>query len=68
MKFSVKNTRDNVEEVVTEGIGLKNVKRQLDLIYGNNYSLNICPSPAIFTVELLVQDLGHKSSGWQIPN
>lgn len=57
LQFKIKNTRDSSDSdpaVLREGIGLKNVKRQLDLVYGQNYSLNISPDQNIFSVELLI--------------
>jgi two-component system LytT family sensor kinase len=36
----------------TSGIGLKNVKRRLDLIYGENYNLNIDESSGKFIINL----------------
>ncbi|MFT3680663.1 MAG: histidine kinase [Ferruginibacter sp.] len=36
------------------GIGLSNVKKRLDLLYSNNYSLNIKSSENVYTVQLQV--------------
>lgn len=36
------------------GIGLKNIKRRLDLIYPNNYSLDVSSSEEIFSVTLSI--------------
>lgn len=54
LKFSVKNTRDEDETIISQGIGLKNVKRQLELIYGKHYTLEIVPEPTIFSIELKI--------------
>lgn len=62
LKYTIKNTIDGAEPVVSDGIGLKNVKRQLELIYGNNYSLEIIPETETFTVELSIGDLEIKRS------
>ena len=55
LRFRVENSREEEEEVLREGIGLKNVKRQLELIYGKDHSLKIDPASDKFTVELLIQ-------------
>ncbi len=38
----------------SNGIGNNNVKRRLDLLYGENYKLNIIKEKTIFKVELLI--------------
>ena len=55
LHFQVMNSHDNETEHNFEGIGLKNVKRQLDLIYGNNYTLHIQPATATFSINLMIQ-------------
>ncbi len=62
LQFNVTNTRSEETEVVAEGIGLKNIKRQLDLIYGKNYTLNVTPSPTIFSIDLLIYLHQHERS------
>ncbi|MEM6698380.1 MAG: histidine kinase, partial [Bacteroidota bacterium] len=52
LEFSVVNTRDSNEELVEKGTGLKNVSRQLELIYGENATLEIHPKTDQFTVNL----------------
>lgn len=55
LSFKIKNTREYTTEQVEpprEGIGLKNVKRQLDLVYGSDYALKILPEPDMYSVEL----------------
>ena len=53
--FSVDNTKEN-GAVTTEkpggGIGLKNVKRRLELLYPNQHELNITDDPDWFRVKL----------------
>jgi LytS/YehU family sensor histidine kinase len=46
------NTQASTEEPV--GIGLINVRRRLDLLYGNNYKLKIMPAEETFTVSLVL--------------
>jgi sensor histidine kinase YesM len=36
------------------GVGLVNVRKRLDLLYGLNYSLHIDDTPDIFIVELVI--------------
>lgn len=55
LTFRIENNYDPEEAVETEGIGLKNVKRQLDLIYGKKYSLNIQPGEDTFLVDLSIK-------------
>lgn len=56
LTFTIKNSRDSSEEAVIEdGIGLKNVKRQLDLVYGAAYSLDVKAEEGAFSVVLLIQ-------------
>lgn len=52
-KFSVVNTIDvTVPASESGGIGLKNVKRRLELLYGDVYSLNIQKTSETFSVTL----------------
>lgn len=39
------------------GIGLTNVKRRLDLLYGDNYSLHISDNDKIYSVKLIIPSL-----------
>ena len=54
MYFSIKNTADQGDEALKEGIGLSNARRQLALIYRDKYRLEIKPEKALFEVELWV--------------
>lgn len=52
-RFNVMNTKDNVQKTSeTGGIGLKNVKRRLELSYKDKYLLDIQDTPEHFTVNL----------------
>ena len=51
--FQVSNSCDEAA-VLSEGIGLQNVKRQLELIYDQDHSLNIQPEKDAFCVTLKI--------------
>lgn len=54
--FSVKNSVDaQAPESNTSGIGLKNVRRRLDLLYENKYKLDIHKNGSTFLVELQIE-------------
>jgi LytS/YehU family sensor histidine kinase len=57
INFSVYNTRwnDRNQPVGTNGIGLKNIQRQLELIYPNNHSINISEQESSYFVELKIK-------------
>jgi len=56
LNFFVKNNKPKTieedREGYTEGIGLKNVKRRLDLLYDKNYTLDILEEDQTFTINL----------------
>jgi len=58
LHFVVKNSQGDKaidkKESYTEGIGLTNVKRRLDLIYQKNYSLSIKNEKEFFEVDLYI--------------
>lgn len=58
LHFTVKNSQAKLDkdkkESYTEGIGLKNVTRRLDLIYQKNYSLNIKDEADHFEIDLYI--------------
>ena len=51
-QFKISNTKLDEEHTIKEGIGLNNVKRQLELIYKNKYELSIESGPENFIVNL----------------
>lgn len=55
MLFDVTNTKSNHAVIDTEGIGLKNVKRRLELLYENKYDLQINNEPELYAVHLKLQ-------------
>ena len=52
--FTVENSRHPSSASKKAGIGLENVKKRLELIYGENYSLNIDSSPKTYRAELII--------------
>ncbi len=53
--FTVSNTYIVSEDITeNEGIGIKNIKRRLDLLYGKNYTLDIFTRDDQFIVELKI--------------
>jgi len=46
-----------LNDAYKEGIGLSNIKRQLDLIYQDNHELRIADEEKTFTVNLLLKPL-----------
>jgi sensor histidine kinase YesM len=66
LNFKVENNKPEHETIdetgYTEGIGLKNVRRRLDLIYGDNYKLKVRNEEGVFAVELQVKLDGRNES------
>lgn len=65
-KLMIKNSRnpnDTQQETYTQGIGLSNVRKRLDLIYPNAYQLDINPKENTFevTLELKLNDASNKN-------
>jgi len=58
LTFKVINSKEN-EEFNKNGIGLKNIKRQLELIYGKHHWLEIKNSPQLFEVHLTINNAAH---------
>lgn len=55
LRYIINNARDEEDDPEpSAGIGLNNVKRQLDLVYGNRYSLDIQSEPSIFSIALTI--------------
>jgi len=58
LHFNVNNSQGKIKqdkkESYTEGIGLSNVKRRLDLIYLKNYSLKIMDEEDYFEIDLYI--------------
>ncbi len=56
IKFKVSNTKPDTASLKTSetGIGLKNLRRQLDLVYPNMHQLQISETKSQFTVTLII--------------
>ena len=54
MKFSISNFNNSYQKDDVGGIGLQNVKKRLDLIYGEKYKLDIDKTEERFNVNLLL--------------
>ena len=57
LNFLLINSKPATSELTTQngGIGLKNVKKRLQLLYPGAYKLNIIPEPESFTVFLKIR-------------
>ncbi len=56
LDFEVKNTVEETERPVSsEGIGLRNVQRQLDLIYPDRYKLSVGRNKGVYEANLQIQ-------------
>jgi len=64
LDFSIKNSllKDNTN-TQKKGIGLKNIKKRLDLHFNNNYNLEIKESQNRFTVNLLISNINSIKDG-----
>ncbi|MBX2965092.1 MAG: histidine kinase [Cyclobacteriaceae bacterium] len=54
-QLNVRNTKDTRQSPDNGGIGLKNVKRRLELLYNNHHRLDIIEKPENFEVNLEIQ-------------
>ncbi len=60
--FKVQNTYlDSAVEMNKESIGLTNIKKQLELLYGNRYDLKIDKKNDLFTVTLTLENSIHEN-------
>lgn len=58
LKFSIKNTvLNDISKKDNGGIGLENIQKRLDLLYPNNYQLNIETTKKWFDVNLSIKNL-----------
>ena len=54
MHFCCRNIKKQGPKEISTGIGLDNIKKQLDLTYGKNYSLQVKDEAEIYTTELTI--------------
>ena len=52
LRFTCRNSKADKPNEEKGGVGLKNVKQRLNLLFGSNYTLNIQDSPDVYNVEL----------------
>jgi two-component system LytT family sensor kinase len=55
--FYCRNRKKNGPKELSTGIGLDNIKKRLDLAYGQNYALKIKDESEIYTTELTISKL-----------
>ena len=56
--FKIENTNHDIKKMGTDSkVGLENVKKRLDLIYGGDYVLSIQPDSQKYLVELTIKSL-----------
>ena len=56
LHFIVSNNKPPTNDLISKGnIGLKNVRKRLDLLYPETHELNIIPDPDSYTVHLTLQ-------------
>ena len=53
--FEIKNNFDSKEIPVTSGIGIKNLKRRLELVYPKKHSLIFGPKNGVYTAKLILK-------------
>lgn len=57
LEFTIKNSFIENSEINSEGIGLKNINKRLDLLYDKNYTLYNSTSDNCFTIKLILTKL-----------
>jgi sensor histidine kinase YesM len=55
LRFNIKNSIHNTNELQSSGIGLKNIKERLELLYPGRYNLEITSEDNIFNVDLSIK-------------
>jgi LytS/YehU family sensor histidine kinase len=55
LQFTVENNFDNSESAEEPGIGLKNLKRRLELVYPNRHKLLFSVVENVYKVELTLK-------------
>ena len=54
VRFSVENNFDTTQEETVPGIGLKNLKRRLELSYPEKHYLSLFKNEGIYVSELII--------------
>ena len=54
LRFQCRNSKADKPNQEKGGVGLQNVKQRLNLLYDNNFTLNIQDEPDIYNVELII--------------
>ena len=54
LKFKCSNSKADQANEEKGGVGLDNVRKRLNLLYDNNYTLDINDTPDIYHVELVI--------------
>jgi sensor histidine kinase YesM len=54
LQFYCRNKKKTGPKEISTGIGLDNIKKQLDLAYGRNYSFNVKDEAEFYTTELTI--------------
>jgi len=52
--FDVRNTLHEAKEQDLGGVGLSNIRKRLELLYGKNYQLDIVTAEKLFSVHLII--------------
>ena len=55
LRFNIKNSIHYTNEIQNSGIGLKNIKERLDLLYSGNYNLEITSDKNTFNIDLIIK-------------
>jgi len=55
--FEVKNNMDPEEEISKNGVGLKNLRRRLELVYPKQHSLDVIQENDIYTAKLAISKI-----------
>jgi len=55
--FEVKNNVDPEEELTKNGVGLKNLRRRLELVYPKRHSLKVSQEEDTYTAQLTIKKI-----------
>ena len=57
LKFRCRNKKKNGPKELSTGVGLDNIRKRLDLAYGNNYHFDVKDEPDFYTTQLTIDKL-----------